>query len=225
MNYECSRMRIPNHLAGCTVLDVGSYDGYYAFEAERRGASRVVALDHFVWLQDLRPGGPPVDLTLQYLKPDGLPPTGRQLPGKRAFDTAHDLIGSKVESIVADFMHYDLDLLGTFDVVLYLGIVYHMEEPLTALRRVRTVTKQLAIIESEVISVPGFDEVPLASFAPASEFNQDPTNYWIPNIVGLLGLVKAAGFSQAEVVDGPTNPHATSTTGLQRSRATVHAVV
>ena len=34
---------------GRTVLDVGAWDGFYAFEAERRGASRVLATDHFCW--------------------------------------------------------------------------------------------------------------------------------------------------------------------------------
>ncbi len=39
-------------LHGKTVLDVGAWDGYYAFEAERRGAKRVVAVDHYVWSVD-----------------------------------------------------------------------------------------------------------------------------------------------------------------------------
>jgi tRNA (mo5U34)-methyltransferase len=38
---------------GKTVLDIGAYDGYFSFEAEARGASRVVALDHFVWERDI----------------------------------------------------------------------------------------------------------------------------------------------------------------------------
>lgn len=134
MRVELERQHCPASLRGKSVLDIGSYDGYYAFEAERRGADRVVAIDHFVWLNNLDSANCSVDLSLQYLKPDGLPPPDHPLPGKRAFDTAHDLLGSRVESVVADFMHYDLDKLGTFDVVLYLGILYHMEEPLTASR-------------------------------------------------------------------------------------------
>src|SRR5258706_6059935 len=40
-------------MAGGSVLDVGAWDGYYSFLAERRGAARVVALDHYVWGVDL----------------------------------------------------------------------------------------------------------------------------------------------------------------------------
>jgi tRNA (mo5U34)-methyltransferase len=32
-----------------SVLDIGAWDGYYSFQAERLGASRMVALDHYVW--------------------------------------------------------------------------------------------------------------------------------------------------------------------------------
>jgi len=48
---ELAALDLPS-LSGKTVLDVGAWDGYFAFEAERRGAARVVALDHFVWCAD-----------------------------------------------------------------------------------------------------------------------------------------------------------------------------
>jgi tRNA (mo5U34)-methyltransferase len=225
MEHERARMGLPGDYAGRSVLDVGSYDGFYAFDAERRGAGRVVAIDHFVWLHDLAPGGPPVDFSLAYLKPDGLPPTGAQLPGKRAFDCAHELLGSRVESVVADFMHYDLARLGAFDVVLYLGIVYHMEEPLTALRRVRSVCNEFAVIESEVVRVDGHEQVPLARLVPSDDVNEDPTNWWVPNVAGLVGLARGAGFGRVEVIGEPTPPHATTPEGLPLCRATIHAYV
>jgi len=40
-------------LRGKSVLDIGAYDGYYSFAAERMGAERVVALDGWVWSVDL----------------------------------------------------------------------------------------------------------------------------------------------------------------------------
>src|ERR1700712_3578633 len=43
------RLQMPANLAGRTVLDVGAWDGFFSFEAERRGASRVVATDSFCW--------------------------------------------------------------------------------------------------------------------------------------------------------------------------------
>src|SRR5438552_3061200 len=49
---EMSLLRIPD-ARGKSVLDVGAWDGFYTFAAERTGASRVVALDHYVWSLDL----------------------------------------------------------------------------------------------------------------------------------------------------------------------------
>lgn len=200
MRKELDSLHLPP-LEGRTVLDIGAYDGYYSFEAERRGASRVVAMDHFVWLQDLRADSWQVDFSQAYLLPDGLPPPDAPLPGKRGFDTAHRLRGSSVESIVGDFMHYDLDRLGEFDVVLYLGLLYHMEEPLTAMQRLRRVTREMAVIETEAIEIEGWSERPLVELFPGKELNNDPTNWWAPNLLALRGLATGAGFSRAEIVD------------------------
>jgi tRNA (mo5U34)-methyltransferase len=68
------------------------------------------------------------------------------LPGQLAYNTAHRLLGSQVETVVADFMTTELARLGQFDVVIYLGVLYHMENPLAAIRRLFEVTKGVAII-------------------------------------------------------------------------------
>ena len=49
---ELEMLRLPD-LRGRSVLDVGAYDGYFSFAAERLGAARVVALDHYVWSVDM----------------------------------------------------------------------------------------------------------------------------------------------------------------------------
>jgi len=49
---ELESQRLPD-LRDKTVLDIGAYDGFSSFEAERRGARRVVALDHYAWSIDL----------------------------------------------------------------------------------------------------------------------------------------------------------------------------
>src|ERR1700760_2634834 len=36
-------------VTGKRVLDIGAWDGFFSFEAERRGAARVLATDHFCW--------------------------------------------------------------------------------------------------------------------------------------------------------------------------------
>src|SRR2546423_15271821 len=44
-----ARVHLPSDLSGCSVLDIGAWDGFFSFEAERRHASRVVATDHYAW--------------------------------------------------------------------------------------------------------------------------------------------------------------------------------
>src|SRR5882762_8938168 len=42
---------LPADLTGKSVLDIGTWDGFFAFECERRGAARVLAIDTFAWDQ------------------------------------------------------------------------------------------------------------------------------------------------------------------------------
>jgi tRNA (mo5U34)-methyltransferase len=189
---------------GRSVLDIGAWDGFYSFEAERRGASRVVALDYFTWSLDL-------DAQHGYLERcqlagetplswDRVPEVWQPetLPGKACFDTAAMALGSDVESVVADFLEVDLDALGTFDVVLFLGVLYHLTDPFGALRRLAQVTDEVAVIETAGVEAPGNDDQPAFMFFPNDELLGDPTNWWAPNEAGLVAMCHAAGFSRVE---------------------------
>lgn len=214
------RLQLPD-LHGKSVLDVGAYDGFFSFAAEKLGAARVVALDHYVWSADmaaymeewraLRDAGtlmPPPHLS-RHWRPG-------ELPGRRPFDAARAILDSKVEPIVGDFMTMDLAGLGRFDVVFFLGILYHLEEPLRALRRAASVTAAggLLYIETEAVELPGAPDAPFCEFFPGSELNDDASNWWAPNAKALEGFVRAAGFSDFTLLAGP--PRLSST---QRLRA------
>lgn len=202
---EVDHLRLPP-LEGLTVLDVGTWDGYFAFEAERRGAKRVVALDHFIWsvnraqldvvMEDAARRGVPLP------RPDDCPGLWDQsLPGRRGFDLAHAELRSRVEPLVADFMSADLAAIGSHDVVLFLGVLYHVRDPLLALERLRAVTGQLAIIETEAnLYEPDAERAALWEFVERDQRAGDYTNWWIPNAQGVVALCCAAGFAQAEVV-------------------------
>jgi len=194
--------------AGRSVLDIGAWDGYYSFLAERLGASRVVALDHYSWGVDI----PARDQYWAQCRRDGsLPDHARDmddfwhadLPGRRGFDLASEALESHVESIVADFTTVELASLGTFDVVLYLGVLYHMKEPLACLERVRAVTREVAVIETAAVRAPSDAGHSLVVFSAGSEHNCDFGNWYLPNINALRALVLAAGFSRCEVAQGP----------------------
>lgn len=205
--------RLPD-LRGRSVLDIGAWDGYYSFLAERLGASRVVALDHYVWGVDLAARQAYWD---ECAERGVLPDHDRdltdfwrpELPGRRAFDFAKQALGSTVEAIVADFATVDLDSVGTFDVVLYLGVLYHMKEPLRAVERLRAVTDEVAVIETQAVHVRGLETVSLLQFFAGGELAGDFGNWFIPSIEGLRQLVLAAGFSRVEtIVGGPDTPNA-----------------
>jgi tRNA (mo5U34)-methyltransferase len=205
---EFASMGLPA-LDGKTVLDIGAWDGYFSFEAERRGAKRVVALDHFAW----QIASDRLNAYLAACEAEGVPPRPFDelpgiwhddgCPGRRGFDLAHSILESTVEPLVADFMSMDLAELGVFDVALYFGVLYHMRHPLLALERLRTVTGEVAIIESQVVYHPDTEGAPWCQFFERDELNHDWTNWWCPNMAALTALCRAAGFRTVDVVVGP----------------------
>ncbi len=204
---EWESMELPA-LSGKSVLDINSWDGFFAFEAEERGATKVTALDRFMWTMHL-------DQHMEYwqrCKEEGRAPEPYEtrpyydpesLPGKIGFDTAHALRESGAASVVGDFMDMDLAEVGEHDVVFFLGSLYHMEDPLRSLRRVASVTSELAIIETEAAEFPGHHDRAVCEFFPGSELNGDPSNWWAPNAKALTGMCRAAGFTRVELVSGP----------------------
>ena len=197
-------------LRGKSVLDIGAYDGFFSFAAERLGAARVVALDEQVWATDMaaylaewreakKLGNPyPAPRESRHWRPE-------ELPGRRPFDAARSLLASKVEPLVGNFMRVDPASIGRFDVVLFLGILYHMEEPLPAMRRVASLLKPGGFlgIETEAVEIPGAPDTAFCEFFPGSELNNDAANWWAPNAKALDGLTRAAGLVDFELVAGP----------------------
>jgi tRNA (mo5U34)-methyltransferase len=169
-----SRMAFPRDLRGKRVLDVGAWDGFYSFEAEKRGAAHVLATDSFAW-------------------------DGRNWSDQTGFQLAHRLLGSKVQSKLIDPLDLAPDAVGgTYDVVLFLGVLYHMKHPLLALERIASVTGDLLIIETEVdnLLVPS----PSLAFYPATELNDDPSNWFGPNAKAVEGMLRAVGFKRVETI-------------------------
>jgi tRNA (mo5U34)-methyltransferase len=167
---EVAHLHLPDDLTGRTVLDIGAYDGFYSFEAERRGASRVVAADHWVW----------------------------NWPGSDArgnFDLAHKVLKSSVEIRDIPVEEMSPETLGSkFDIVLFLGVLYHAPDPLGYLRRVRAVTADFAVIETvvDLLDVP----IPAIAYYRGDSMNGDASNHFGPNPPAVEGMLHDAGFSR-----------------------------
>lgn len=196
-----------------SVIDIGAWDGFFSFEAETRGAASVLAFDHFVWSLDLAKAseyrsacqerGVPVE-PLEEVPGLWRPDT---LPGKRGFDLACEARASRVEWRVGDLMTADPETLGRFDVAFYLGVLYHLRNPLDGLARLAAITREVAIIETHAILIPGREDRALCEFFDDSALNDDASNWWVPNEKALVGLCRAAGFRKVECVsEKPAEP-------------------
>lgn len=176
-----SLIGLPKDLSGRSVLDIGAWDGFYSFEAERRGASRVLAVDSFSW------GG------------DGW---GTQ----DGFNLVRRALNSRVEDQNLEVLDLSPERVGTFDLVLFLGVLYHMRHPLLSLERVFSVTKNQLILETHVEELP--TEKPAMVFYPNRELDGDDSNWWGPNAAAVEAMLRVVGFSKVELtnVDPPLPP-------------------
>ena len=171
-------LRIPDDLTGWSVLDVGAWHGFFSFECERRGADRVLAVDRYAWDRF----------------------------GADEFLAARERLGSAVEHRRVDVHDLDPDEVGRFDLVLLLGVFYHLRLPLRALERIRSVTKRLLICETHVLLPFVHERYPLIPFFPGDE-NARQAPYELcamPTLAALGQMIESAGFSRAEVVHTPS---------------------
>lgn len=170
----------PDSFDGLSVLDVGAYDGHYAFEAARRGATDVLATDDFVW----------------------------NWPGMTArsnFEFVREHLGLAVRDQVISVEQLTPEAIGgVFDVVLFLGVLYHAPDPIGYLQRIRSVTRKYALIETvvDVLEVAR----PALAYYPYAYLNGDGSNHFGPNMPALEGLLSDAGFSRVENL-GVWRPH------------------
>ncbi|AFZ55317.1 class I SAM-dependent methyltransferase [Cyanobacterium aponinum] len=178
---------IPQDLTGKTVLDIGAWDGFYSFSAEKRGAKRVLATDSFIWEQRQLYG-----LDDNFWRDFGA--------GKQGFELARKMFNSQVEDYNIDVLDFNPEKIGTFDVVFFLGVLYHMKYPLYALEKVRSVTKELLILETHISLFFSLFPVPLMRFYPTNELSKDVTNWTGANIALVKSWLLTAGFSKVELV-------------------------
>lgn len=175
---------------GKRCLDVGTWDGFYAFEMERRGASEVVALD----IPDLAE----IDYPPEVRADPSFDPSGGSVQPRRAgFELLHDLLGSSVTWRAGNIYDLDPDDVGTFDVVIIGSLLVHLRDPVRALDAVRSVTGG-ELLSVDYLHPPvhllGRRGRPLFELrAESSDFQ-----WWLASDAGLRRLLHVGGFSIEE---------------------------
>jgi len=176
------RLQIPERLDGKRVLDIAPWNGFFGFECVRRGAAEVVSL-------------------------------GPDDPDVTGYNKTRELLQIDQCSYVRASV-YDLSAAvhGHFDVVLFLGLIYHLRHPLLALDRIFDVASDRLFVDSPVIDDRVFDntvsepdlkkilaagkvvhQLPMMYFTKGNETG-DPYNWFLPNKRAFLDLVESSGF-------------------------------
>jgi tRNA (mo5U34)-methyltransferase len=120
------------------------------------------------------------------------------------FLQVHRRLGSKVDYRVLDFYELPGACLGKFDVVLFLGVLYHLRHPLLALEIVCGLTTDVAIVESFVIDAENWKEhqnaIPSLEFYETFELGNQYDNWSGLTVTCLLAMCRAAGFARVELM-------------------------
>jgi tRNA (mo5U34)-methyltransferase len=185
-----SRVPIPASLAGMRVLDVGTWDGFWAFEMERRGGEvhAVDVPDPYRWdwpararLRESYEGG---KANLETIRRNG-----------NGFPIARQALGSSVDRHEMTVYEISPDTLGHFDFVFVGSILLHLRDPIGALERIRSVARGEVVINDciEYVLSKLMRRTPMARLDA-----EDRVWWWQPNLAALHSMIEQAGFEILE---------------------------
>lgn len=177
-----ARLPLPATLAGMRCLDVGTFDGFWAFELEARGAAEVLAIDVLDPARWDWPAGSDAATVAEL---------DRRKESGSGFGLAAEVRGSRVER--RELSVYDLERadVGEFDLVFLGSLLLHLRDPVGALARVRSVCRGSLLVLDAI-------DLPLSLLAPRRPLTSlDAVGrpwWWRPNRAALVRMVEAAGF-------------------------------
>lgn len=162
-----------------SVLDIGCNGGFYCIEMKRRGAKRVLGIDH----------------DPQYLDQARFAAEILEL----------DIVFEQLS------VYHAPKLNERFDVVLFMGVFYHLRYPLLALdllrqyvvkdwfifqsmlrgsRAVMQIEENYPFSERAIFDQPGYPKLHFVEKC----YSDDPTNWWVPNRACAEAALRSAGF-------------------------------
>jgi tRNA (mo5U34)-methyltransferase len=175
------RYLLPDDLTGMRCLDVGTMDGFWAFELERRGAAEVIAAD--VGAVDDLDWPPRWRARVEPSMDEGK---------EERFALARAALGSRVQRIERSI--YDLGPdLGAFDLVFCGDLLTHLKDPITAVQRLHGVCRGSAIVANPVKRFR-WSRRALAELDGIDEFR-----WWLLSEASLERMLLAVGFARVQV--------------------------
>lgn len=195
---------IPNDLTGKLVLDVGAWDGYWTFEALKRGAAHVTAIDDFSDTLGLD--------------------AAKNRTAWGTFDLCRAALGysnDKCNRWNMSIYDVGVNYPKSFDVIFLFGTIYHLRHPLLALDRLFESCKPGGeiYIESAILDdyspyrggigkgYPSDENRQIVmEFYPENEYGDNPSNWFVPTLACLGHMVRAAGFTDVmgwKLIDQP----------------------
>lgn len=177
------KIPLPARLDGQRCIDIGTHDGFWAFEMERRGAREVIAVDV----------AKPEDLDWPEPRPEFTEAVRSHIASsKQAFDVAREALGSRVERRWTSLYELNPETLGRFDVAFLGTLLHHLRDPVGALQSVRRV------VDGQLLVVAVFSpfKTVLLPFTPVTELLEvgvDPF-FEMPNLAGLRRQLELGGW-------------------------------
>jgi len=163
---------LPAEMTGMRVLDIGHAEGFFSFEAERRGAAEVVGIENY-------------------------PPMARK------FQICRTALGSRAQSHLASIYDISPKTFGTFDLVMFFGVLYHLRHPLLALEKIHAVCTGTLLMQTAMCDdksdrlMAEFHPFGVKS-GPPDNPSCDPTCLWFPNAACCIGMLEHVGFKEAK---------------------------
>jgi tRNA (mo5U34)-methyltransferase len=184
-----------DHWEKTTGIDVACHEGFYGSRLAQRGCGSVLGVDA----------------------------RDSNLEGANLM---RDALGLKNLSFqLADVSTMDPARFGQFDIVLMLGLIYHLENPVGALRLARALCRKVALIETQLAPELGGEmewgsretlKRIAGNYAAIEETDEVTADNreanttvisLVPSREGLLWTLRAIGFSRVEVVPPPAGAY------------------
>ncbi len=185
---------LPEDLSGLRVLDIGCAEGFFSFEAEKRGAREVIGIDSF---------------------PDSI----------RRFNMVKEARRSNATAFLTNVYDLSPAKLGTFDLVLFYGVFYHLKHPQYALEKIRSICTGQLLFQTHIYEEKSIENMPWARYYPhgmlsgKNKEDWDPTVFWLFNSACCIAMLDHLGFEDLQIVSDDPQPFVVSARSPVQARS------